>query len=71
MIHQLHCGLLFRNLDVFHKLLFGLVARDFHDGDGRNARQIHIRRTAAACRMSLYQIALLYQVRLPFPVFDV
>lgn len=48
-----------------------LVARDFHDGDGRNARQIHIRRTAAACRMSLYQIALLYQVRLPFPVFDV
>lgn len=71
MIHQLHGSLLFRNLDVFHKLLFGLVARDFHDGDGRNARQIHIRRTAAACRMSLYQIALLYQVRLPFPVFDV
>lgn len=71
MIHQLHCGLLFRNLDVFHKLLFGLVARDFHDGDGRNACQIHICRTAAACRMGLYQVAFIDQIRLLFPVLDV
>ena len=59
MIHQLHRGLLFRNLDVFHELLFGLVARDFHDGDSRNTRQIHIRCTAAACRMGLYQVAFI------------
>lgn len=71
MIHQLHSGLLFRNLDVFHKLLFGLVSRDFHDGDGRNACQIHICRTAAACRMGLYQVAFIDQIRLLFPVLDV
>ena len=71
MIHQLHGGLLFRNFDVFHKLLFGFVARDFHDGDGRNARQIHIRRTAAACRMGLYQVAFIDQMHLLFPILDV
>lgn len=71
MIHQLHRSLLFRNLDVFHELLFGLMARDFHDGDGRNACQIHIRRTAAACRVGLYQVAFIDQMRLLFPVLDV
>lgn len=71
MIHQLHCGLFFCNLDVFHKLLFGLVARDFHDGDGRNARQVHVRRAAAACRVGLYQVAFIDQMRLLFPILDV
>lgn len=71
MIHQLHCGLLFRNLDVFHDLLFGLVARDFHDGDGRNACQVHVRHTAAACRASLYQIAFLDQMCFLLSVLDV
>ena len=66
MIHQLHCGLLFRNLDVFHKLLFGLVARDLHDGDGRDPRQIHVRCAATACRVGLHQIALLDQPALLF-----
>ena len=57
MIQQLHSGLLFGNLDVFHELLFGLVTRDFHNGDGRNARQVHVRRTAPSRRVGLYQIA--------------
>lgn len=42
MIHQLHRGLLFRNLDVFHGLLFGFVTRDFHNGDGRDANRLNI-----------------------------
>ena len=71
MIHQLHGGLFFRNLDVFHELLFGFVARDFHDGDGRDACQIHIRRSAAACRVGLYQVAFIDRMHLLLPVLDV
>ena len=71
MIHQLHGGLLFGDLDVLHELLFSLVTRDFHDGDGRNARQIHICRTAPSRRVGLYQVAFIDQMRLLFPVIDV
>ena len=39
--HQLQSGLLFGDLDILHELPFGLVARDFHDGDGRDPHQIH------------------------------
>ncbi len=59
---RFHSSLLFRNLDVFHKLLFGLVSRNFHNGDGRDTRQIHIRCSAAACRMGLYQVAFIDQM---------
>ena len=71
MIHQLHCGLLFGNLDVFHELLFSLVTRDFHDSNGRDACQIHIRRSAAACRVGLYQVAFIDRMHLLLPVLDV
>ena len=59
MAHQLNCRLLLRNSDILHKLALGLVARNLHYGDGRHARQIHIRCTATASRMSLDQVALL------------
>lgn len=34
--HQLQGGLLLGDLDVLHELPFGLVARNLHDGDGRD-----------------------------------
>ena len=43
VILQLQGGLLLGDLDVLHELPFGLVARDLHDGDGRDPRQIHVR----------------------------
>ena len=71
MAHQLQGGLLFGDLDVLHELPFGLVARDLHDGDGRDPRQIHVRCAAAACRVGLHQVALLDQPALLFAILDV
>ena len=71
MAHQLQGGLLFGDLDVLHELPFGLVARDLHDGDGRDPRQIHVRCAATACRVGLHQIALLDQPALLFAILDV
>jgi len=67
MAHQFRRVLLFADLDVFHKLLFGLVPCDFHDGDGRNTRQIHIRCSAAAGCMRLNKVAFLNNACLLFP----
>lgn len=69
--HQLQGGLLLGDLDVLHELPFGLVARDLHDGDGRDSRQIHVRCAAAACRVGLHQVALLDQPALLFAILDV
>lgn len=44
---------------------------DLHDGDGRDACQIHICRSAAAGRMGLYQIAFLDDACFLLAVFDV
>ena len=71
MAHQLQGGLLFGDLDVLHELPFGLVARDLHDGDGRDPRQVHVRCAAAACRVGLHQVALLDQPALLFAILDV
>ena len=66
MAHQLQGGLLLGDLDVLHKLPFGLVARNLHDGDGRDSRQVHIRCAAAPRRVGLHQVALLDQPALLF-----
>ncbi len=71
MAHQLQSGLLLGDLDVFHELPFGLVARDLHDGDGRDPRQIHVRCAAAACRVGLHQVTLLDQPALLFAILNV
>lgn len=71
MAHQLQGGLLLGDLDVFHELPFGLVARDLHDGDGRDSRQVHIRCAAAPCRVGLHQVALLDQPTLLLAILDV
>lgn len=71
MAHQLQGGLLLGDLDVLHELPFGLVARDLHDGDGRDPRQVHVRCAAAACRVGLHQVALLDQPALLFAILDV
>lgn len=71
MAHQLQGGLLLGDLDILHELPFGLVARDLHDGDGRDPRQIHVRCAAAACRVGLHQVALLDQPALLFAILDV
>lgn len=47
------------------------MTRDFHDGDGRNARQVHVRRTAPSRRVGLYQIAFFDQMCFLFSVLDV
>lgn len=71
MAHQLQGGLLLGDLDVLHELPFGLVARDLHDGDGRDPRQIHVRCAAAPCRVGLHQAALLDQPTLLLAILDV
>lgn len=71
MAHQLQGGLLLGDLDVLHELPFGLVARNLHDGDGRDPRQIHVRRAAAPCRVGLHQVALLDQPTLLLAILDV
>ena len=71
MAHQLQGGLLLGDLDVLHKLPFGLVARNLHDGDGRDSRQIHVRCAAAPRRVGLHQVALLDQPALLFAILDV
>lgn len=71
MVHQLQGGLLLGDLDVLHELPFGLVARDLHDGDGRDPRQIHVRCAAAACRVGLHQVTLLDQPALLFAILNV
>ena len=71
MVHQLQGGLLLGDLDVLHKLPFGLVARNLHDGDGRDSRQIHVRCAATTCRVGLHQVALLDQPALLLAILDV
>lgn len=56
--------LLFADLDVFSKLFLGFVTRDFHDGDGWNTRQIHIRCSAAAGGVFFSKVAFLNNARL-------
>jgi len=68
MAHQFRRVLLFADLDVFHKLFLGFVTRDFHNGDGRNTRQIHIRCSAAAGGVCFHKVAFLNNARLLFPV---
>lgn len=69
--HQLQGGLLLGDLDVLHELPFSLVARNLHDGDGRDPRQVHIRCAATACCVGLHQVAFLDQPTLLFAILDV